>query len=329
MDCVLCVLCWPHEATHTPGPSARGSSTPHHCGDWEEPASVLSPSPWAPTATLTQRIRMSKLVFGLVYTSSWAVGNSWWNHWFLGKPGVTKVRISHLIAHFSKDCSQNSSLPSWSRRSLHICRGLGACPCLWVYRHVSDAQGYTQGALVEAQKPFPPSFVPCQSHCWLCCLCPALCQPPKDFCIFLRATARVISTTLMWSLFFLHLGPTLRNPALCSAAGIEWHLTGCFPIPFSAKIFLQENHLQDVHLPHLHRAVFWQGVCESEDSTNVSTQPLLELKWFRHQRVPEPTLAKVPVLNIDNFHSHFCPSTRHNSRWCGRSWSLDFCFTSS
>ena len=29
-----------------PGPTVEGLSALHHCGDWEEPASVLSSSPW-------------------------------------------------------------------------------------------------------------------------------------------------------------------------------------------------------------------------------------------------------------------------------------------
>lgn len=59
--------------------------------------------------------------------------------------------------------------------------GWEPCPCLWVYRHVSDAQGYTQGALVEAQKPFPPPL--CLAKAIAAC---AVCAQP---CVSLPRTS--------------------------------------------------------------------------------------------------------------------------------------------
>lgn len=99
--------------------------------------------------------------------------------------------------------------------------GLEPFARVWVYRHGLRCPRLHTRRFGGGTGTFSPSHVPCKSDCWLCCLSPALYQPPKHFRILLRAAARMISTTLMWSLFFLHLGPTFRNPALCNAVGIE------------------------------------------------------------------------------------------------------------
>lgn len=98
------------------------------------------------------------------------------------------VDFSHLMAPFSKDYSQNSPLPIWSRRlgGPTSAEGLGALPTrVWVYRHGLRCPRLYMRRFGGGTETFSPSHVPCKSHCCLCHLSPAPCQPPKHFRIFL------------------------------------------------------------------------------------------------------------------------------------------------
>lgn len=174
-----------HKKPRTHLAPLQGTSYP--LSPQEEPVSVLSPSPWALTARLTAPGCPS--MFWAVLHVQLASGELP----VKSLPAGTKVNFSHLMAHFSKDGSQKSSLPIWSQRlgAPHLQRGWELCP-----HPVCGCAGTSQCPRLHTRRfgagtgTFSPSHVPRKSDFRLCYLSPALCQPPRHFCIFLRAAAR-------------------------------------------------------------------------------------------------------------------------------------------
>lgn len=105
---------------------------------------------------------------------------------------------------------------------------------------VSGAQDCTQGSLVEAQNLFPSKSEAVLSFPQSCISLPSTSASSS------RAIACLISSTLMWSLLFLHLGCTFRNSALWMQQGQSGSqlngLTGCLPVPlFCTGLFFQSE----------------------------------------------------------------------------------------
>lgn len=205
-----------HKKPRTHLAPLQGTSYP--LSPQEEPVSVLSPSPWALTARLTAPGCPS--MFWVVLHVQLASGELP----VKSLPAGTKVNFSHLMAHFSKDRSQKSSLPSWSQRlgAPTSAEGLGALPtpCVWVCRHVSMPKAAHEEVWCRHRNLLPLTCAS-QKRFQAVLSVPSPVSASQALLHLPPSRSSLISTTFMWSLFFLHLGPTFRNPALCNAAGIE------------------------------------------------------------------------------------------------------------